>query len=287
MTTGELLDTERVTSSSERGSWKSVGSDNSLAAYSTHAGIRAAGGRITVLPTATPVNSCAMIRIVTWNCCRGKPEAKLPCLLALNPDVVVVQECARPADLNRETEVWYGDNPNQGLLVLVNNGFYLKPSNRKRITAKFFLPVQVAGKATFNLLAIWAKPSQRRPIYVNTLFRGIAAYRDFIKSTPCIILGDLNTARYLSAGDSHMQFVNLLKDEFGLVSAYHKYFGVDHGRETHNTYFDRTNRGKPFHIDYCFIPKSWLPMLKKVTVGCPRDWLDLSDHTPLIIEVNK
>jgi len=40
LTTGELLDTERVTSSSERGSWKSVGSDNSLAAYSTARPVR-------------------------------------------------------------------------------------------------------------------------------------------------------------------------------------------------------------------------------------------------------
>jgi hypothetical protein len=35
LTTGELLDTEKVTSSSGRGGWKSVGNDNSLAAYST------------------------------------------------------------------------------------------------------------------------------------------------------------------------------------------------------------------------------------------------------------
>ena len=34
-TTGELLDIERVTSSSERGGWKSACSGNSLAAYST------------------------------------------------------------------------------------------------------------------------------------------------------------------------------------------------------------------------------------------------------------
>lgn len=227
-----------------------------------------------------------MIRIVTWNCCRGKPEAKLPRLLDLDPDIVVLQECARPARLHRQTEVWYGDNPNQGLLVWVNNGLYLKSSNRKRITAKFFLPVQVTGKVAFNLLAIWAKPSKQRPIYVNTLFRGITAYHDFVKFVPSVILGDLNTARYLSAGDSHMQFVNLLKDEFALVSAYHEHFGVDHGHEIHGTYFDRTKKGKPFHIDYCFIPMSWLPRLRQVTVGQPKDWLDLSDHTPLVIEVN-
>jgi hypothetical protein len=34
-TTGELLDIERVTSSSERGGWKSTCPGNSLAAYST------------------------------------------------------------------------------------------------------------------------------------------------------------------------------------------------------------------------------------------------------------
>jgi len=200
---------------------------------------------------------------------------------------VAIQECARPIDLRRDTERWYGDNLYQGLLVRVYKDIYLKPVRRKSITAKFFLPSQVTGAVPFNLLAIWAKPSKQRPIYVNTLFRGIEAYRNFIKAAPTVVLGDLNTARYLSANDSHMRFVRLLHDEFGLVSAYHHYYNVAHGHEVHNTYFDRTKKSKPFHIDYCFIPESWLPSLKSVTVAKYREWTDLSDHVPLIVEIDR
>jgi len=53
LTAGELLDIERVTSSSEGDSWKSAREGNSLAAYPTHAGIRAGRGRATALSTAT------------------------------------------------------------------------------------------------------------------------------------------------------------------------------------------------------------------------------------------
>jgi len=41
--TGELIDTETVTLSSGRGRWKSTRKGNSLAVYSTHAGICAGG----------------------------------------------------------------------------------------------------------------------------------------------------------------------------------------------------------------------------------------------------
>jgi hypothetical protein len=55
-TTGELLDIERVTSSSERGGWKSVRVDNSLAAYST--GQARFGGR--------PLEKCRPTSVTRW-----------------------------------------------------------------------------------------------------------------------------------------------------------------------------------------------------------------------------
>ena len=55
LTAGELLDIERVTSSFERGGWKSARKGNSLAAYSTHARFCVGGGPVTALSTATSV----------------------------------------------------------------------------------------------------------------------------------------------------------------------------------------------------------------------------------------
>jgi exodeoxyribonuclease III len=225
------------------------------------------------------------MQITTWNCCKGKPEVKLPRLLKNNPDIVAIQESARPSSLLGETQSWYGDNPNQGLLALTYNDFRLEPASRRRIKAKFFFPIRVTGVIGFNLLMIWVKPSIRTGSYMDTLFHGIAAYRDFINSDRTIVLGDLNSAAYF--GKRHLEFVDMMRKEFDLFSAYHEYFDVNHGDETHFTYFDRTKKGKPYHIDYCFIPKPWLKKLKRVEAGKHRTWSHLSDHVPLTIELDR
>ncbi len=225
------------------------------------------------------------MRITTWNCCRGKPEVKLPHLLKTEPDIVAVQEVARPSNRHEENQAWYGDNPHQGLLALTLNGFRLEPVSRRRTIAKFFFPIRVTGADTLNLLIVWVKPSLRTGSYSETLFRGITLYRDFIHSDRTIVLGDLNSAAYF--GQAHLDFVDMMRKEFALVSAYHEYFNLQHGDETDFTYFDRTQKGRPYHIDYCFIPKSWLRRLRRVEVGEQRTWSHLSDHVPLMIELDK
>ena len=226
----------------------------------------------------------AMLKIVTWNCCRGRPEAKLPHIADLRPDVACVQEIARPIRPERASVIWCGDNHHQGLMVMARDKFRLVRVGRKPIRAKHFLPVQIDGPAKFNLLGAWAKPAERRPLYVTTLFRGLAAYRDFLQSSPTILIGDLNTENFLSADDPHLKLVEVLRREFELVSAYHEYFGEQHGLESRHTYFDRTKQGRPYHIDYCFIPISWLPNLQSVAVGTRRRFGRVSDHVPLILE---
>jgi endonuclease/exonuclease/phosphatase family metal-dependent hydrolase len=79
--------------------------------------------------------------------------------------------------------------------------------------------------------------------------------------------------------------VRFLADEFGLVSAYHAHFGTEHGNERHPTYYDRSKNGKPFHIDYCFIPQVWVSRLNCVTVGTKRDWGRFSDHVPITVDL--
>ena len=211
----------------------------------------------------------------------------MPHLNDIAPDLVAVQECARPANRQRGRQAWFGDNPNQGLLVGVTNGLRLRAARKKGIDSKFFLPIQVEGALAFNVLAIWAKPGPHSPIYASTVLDGLAAYRRFIKSGPTVFLGDLNTATIPSARgrDWHMEIVKRLRDEFGLVSAYHAYHNIEHGYEAHYTYFDRTKKGKPYHVDYCFVPEAWLPRLKRVAVGNYEEWGRVSDHTPVVVEI--
>ena len=76
-----------------------------------------------------------------------------------------------------------------------------------------------------------------------------------------------------------------LTSELGLVSAYHTFFGEQFGSETRNTYFHKGNAAAAFHLDYCFIPASWSPFIRQVTVGDHSAWAKVSDHVPLIVDL--
>jgi hypothetical protein len=56
------------------------------------------------------------------------------------------------------------------------------------------------------------------------------------------------------------------------------------GAETCGTYWH--HRKHPYHIDYIFVPKSWLKKLVSFEIGTFGAWCStvLSDHAPLIAE---
>jgi exonuclease III len=69
------------------------------------------------------------------------------------------------------------------------------------------------------------------------------------------------------------------------VSAYHSIRGEPHGAETTSTYFMYARPERGFHIDYVFLPRSWLERVEAVEVGSPEKWLSHSDHCPLTVDV--
>ena len=71
----------------------------------------------------------------------------------------------------------------------------------------------------------------------------------------------------------------------GLVSAYHRFFGEDQGAESRPTLYLLKKRERPYHIDYCFIPESWVPNLTSVAVGAYETWITASDHCPLVVDI--
>ena len=76
----------------------------------------------------------------------------------------------------------------------------------------------------------------------------------------------------------------ILKEEFGLLSVYHTFFGIEPGCEPHPTFYMHRTQDRPFHIDYCFIPESWAERIMSVEVGSYSDWTT-SDHRPLTVEL--
>src|SRR4029077_19019552 len=84
---------------------------------------------------------------------------------------------------------------------------------------------------------------------------------------------------------SHSVAVERLS-RLGLESAYHIVSGHQQGAEKQPTFWFRKSRRAPFHIDYVFLNRSLLSKLKGVTIGLCDDWLFLSDHAPVSVEID-
>jgi hypothetical protein len=226
------------------------------------------------------------MRLATWNCCRGPYERKAGLLNAFGADISVIQECARP-HAESERLLWFGDNPRQGLAVAARGDYRLKRVRRARGVPKYVVPVEVSGPRSFLLFAVWTKTAQEH-CYVEAAVRAVFLYRKLIASRPTVFIGDTNSNAIWDAqradDRNHTALVNQLSN-LGLVSAYHAFFDEAHGRETRPTYYFQWKQAKPFHLDYCFIPKAWAPGLRKVSVGPYEPWKAHSDHRPVIVDV--
>jgi hypothetical protein len=88
-------------------------------------------------------------------------------------------------------------------------------------------------------------------------------------------MGDLNSGtnlnRQQSASKGHSRIVAAL-GELGLVSAYHAFHHVEHGHEKQPTYRHQFKSSRPWHIDFCFVPASWVDRLAGVDVIDGEDW---------------
>ena len=231
----------------------------------------------------------APLRIVTWNCGMALAR-KAPSLLALNPDIAVVQECSKNSvdDLYRHglSGLWFGANPNKGLAVFCSKEFTLQAGDE--LFGKWVVPVRVQGSLDFNLLAIWACPvgTKRADNYIGQVHRCLMEQSGWFRNAPVVVAGDFNSNSQWDGNRprrNHTEVVRLFKSH-GLISAYHTHHGEKQGAETRPTYYFYRHQDKPFHIDHVFVPKGW--RLRAVEVGSFREWGHLSDHVPVVVDVS-
>ena len=118
----------------------------------------------------------------------------------------------------------------------------------------------------------------------------LTAYRDLLATGPSVLLGDFNSSVAWDTKHGradHRELEHQLREEFGLVSAYHASTGEQPGSESQSTHFWRWQEASPFHLDYCYLPEAWVPGLRSVRVGRYDEWADgLSDHRPVIVDVS-
>ena len=140
----------------------------------------------------------------------------------------------------------------------------------------------------FNLLAVWACPvgTKRADNYIGEVHRCLVKHRGWFSKSPVVAAGDFNSNVQWDAnrpGRNHTEVVRLF-DGHGLISAYHSHHGEKQGAETQPTYYFYRHQDKPFHIDYVFVPKGW--RLKSVEVGSFQEWGQLSDHVPVVVDLD-
>lgn len=226
------------------------------------------------------------MRIVTWNCCRGPFEAKAEALAPLKPDIAILQEAPRPKEKDTPERLWFGGARGVGIAVLAFNGYTVRRASRSSSSdTDPVRAVRVGGPVELNLLAIWGRADTQ---YIRGVYDRMLDHVRFARKRPTVLAGDLNSNTiwdHPRRPMDHSRFVRWMREKLGLVSAYHEHFGEAHGKESRPTYYFLWNRKKPFHIDYCFVPEDWRPRVRSVEIGGYEEWKRLSDHRPVIVEV--
>jgi len=221
---------------------------------------------------------------LTWNCHHGSLSARLADLACLSPAIAFLQEC-RPTDTLAVTRpsVTQRVNTTKAIALASLDDDYLVTRLRPRARrGRAVIGATVSGPVSFTTLGIWSQG----PRYVDDVMRTLKAYDRVLRSGPAVVMGDLNSGANLNTrpapSKGHARILAALAD-LGLVSAYHRFHGVEHGSETHSTYLHQRNPAKPWHIDFCFVPVEWNVIGVEVPDG--PEWTARSDHLPLCVDV--
>ncbi|RMG78066.1 MAG: hypothetical protein D6707_10440 [Bacteroidetes bacterium] len=101
------------------------------------------------------------------------------------------------------------------------------------------------------------------------------------------MLGDFNSNSIWdnrATVGNHSDIVDLFGKK-DINSLYHVQERTEQGEEGHPTFFMNRNVNKPYHIDYCFVSNKIINNGFNINIGKAEDWLDISDHVPLVIDL--
>ncbi|KIA90358.1 endonuclease/exonuclease/phosphatase family protein [Kaistella jeonii] len=234
------------------------------------------------------------MKIVTWNC-NGAFRKKFENISDLNADLYIIQECENPSESKdvkyqkwAENYIWIGENKNKGLAVFAKPEIKLEKldwtNQFNDHSVKHFLPCKINGD--FNLLAVWTHKNNSPNFgYIGQLWKYLQINKNKLKES--LIIGDFNSNTIWDEWDrwwNHSDVVNELK-ELGIDSFYHRFKKEIQGKEKKPTLYFQRNITKPYHIDYIFGAQKFCDRLKSIEIGQYDQWIKLSDHMPMVCEI--
>jgi endonuclease/exonuclease/phosphatase family metal-dependent hydrolase len=224
---------------------------------------------------ASTVAAARAMRIATWNCARGPLAAKRAALAALAPDIVVLTEASQPSAEQGDV-LWFGEG-RFGVAFYARPPFKLRAFRTSRCVPCVY-PVAVTGPIQFTLFGVWTWPA---PTYKKAFINGFDAHERL--TGPAVVAGDFNGNVDFDRPRGRVTWAQCFDrlHARGLVSAYHA--DRPYGKEPDATHYFQWKVDRPFHLDYCFVPRQW--SIDAVSIGSYADWSRLSDHRPVTVDV--
>ncbi|MBX3071848.1 MAG: endonuclease/exonuclease/phosphatase family protein [Thermomicrobiales bacterium] len=210
---------------------------------------------------------------------------KLDPLLALQPDVLVVPECSESDILaaGGSSAFWVGQSRNKGLGVVVYGKHKTSLDPSCNLLWPWFLNIRVGN---VRLMAVWASVKSNQWRYVRVAHQMLDCSEAFLAAPRAVAIGDFNSNAIFDrkhAAFTHTRMVERFA-ELDMRSLYHHQGGEPHGEESVPTHYLYRHQNKPFHLDYAFVSKR-LATRSTLTIGATEEWLSLSDHVPLILDL--
>ena len=233
------------------------------------------------------------LSIITWNC-NGALRKKFDSLSNLDADIYIIQECEDPERTSDKKYnewskncLWTGDNRHKGLGIFAKEDVKLENLVLESNGLRYFILCRINND--FNILAVWAMDNKENyeARYIGQVWLAINYYKNLLTDT-ILIIGDFNSNKIWDYKDrigTHSNVIQKLA-EHKIDSLYHKFYEEAQGEETQPTFYLHKNISKPYHIDYIFGSEEFSKSMKSLTIGKAEQWLRLSDHVPVIVEID-
>ena len=234
------------------------------------------------------------MRIFSWNCKMRFRDDYIHAI-KYKPDLMIIPECESLDKITapeKSDSYWIGDNIHKGLGIFAFNGYKIEVYKNYTDRFKYILPLTLSNETiSYKVIAVWTKKVEEKKKnhinYIKQLYFALKEYEEFLDNDNVIICGDLNSNLFwerTGIDKNHQDVLDQLSIK-NLYSAYHHFHSEKQGKETQATYYHYHKKDRPFHIDFCFLSKNLMEKLKNMEVGKYEDWIKLSDHVPLIIDI--
>ncbi len=150
---------------------------------------------------------------------------------------------------------------------------------------KYFISARIND--TFDMVGVWSHHADSHDFrYIGQFWKYLQQNKALMTHT--IIAGDFNSnkiwdepRRYWNHSDVVIEL-----EETGIRSLCHEYKGEMQGEEKTPTFYLQKHMDKRYHIDYVFATEKYLEEIVSLEIGEGKDWIELSDHMPLIFELS-